>query len=83
MKNMYLSRVELDISKKQTQVALSARNKFHGAIENTFFGKDDEWLRNLWRIDKVNGKMYLLLLSRLKPDLSNLVKTVWCCFVDI
>lgn len=71
---MYLSRVELDISKKQTQVALSARNKFHGAIENTFFGEDDERLRNLWRIDKVNGKMYLLLLSRLKPDLSNLVK---------
>lgn len=71
---MYLSRIELDISKKQTQVALSARNKFHGAIENTFFGEDDERLRNLWRIDKVNGKMYLLLLSRLKPDLSNLVK---------
>ena len=58
---MYLSRVELDISKKQTQVALSARNKLHGAIENAFFCEDDERLRNLWRIDKVNGKMYLLL----------------------
>lgn len=71
---MYLSRVELDINKKKTQIALSARNKFHGAIENAVCCEGEERLRNLWRIDKLNGKVYLLLLSKNKPNLFDFIK---------
>lgn len=60
---MYLSRIELDTSKKQTQLALVCRNKFHGAIEDSFNHAKDDRLRTLWRLDKFNGKTYLLLLS--------------------
>lgn len=71
---MYLSRVELDTSKKQTQVALVSPNKFHGAIENAFDYAKENRTRNLWRIDKLNGKMYLLLVSKDKPDLTNFAR---------
>ena len=70
---MYLSRVELDITKKQTQLALASRNKIHGAIEASFCCDEGRRLRKLWRVDKLNGKIYLLLLSDQKPDLSNFV----------
>ena len=71
---MYLSRVELDTSKKQTQVALVSPNKFHGSIENAFDYAKENRTRNLWRIDKLNGKMYLLLVSKDKPDLTNFAR---------
>lgn len=71
---MYLSRIELDTSKKQTQLALVARNKFHGAIEESFNHINKDRLRTLWRLDKFNGKTYMLLLSEPKPDLSNFIK---------
>lgn len=71
---MYLSRVELNTDKKQTQIALVSRNKFHGAIEEAFRYADEKRTRNLWRLDKLNGKTYLLLLSRQKPDFSNFIK---------
>ncbi len=63
---MYLSRIPLDISNRKTQIALVSPNKFHGAIEESF---DEKQERNLWRIDVLQGKTYLLILSRIKPDL--------------
>ncbi len=63
---MYLSRIPLDMSNRKTQIALVSPNKFHGAIEDSF---DEKQKRNLWRIDALQGKMYLLLLSQAKPDL--------------
>lgn len=65
---MYLSRIELDTDRRETMIALSAPNRFHGAVEHSFPG---DRARNLWRIDRLNDRTYLLLLSRDKPDLES------------
>ncbi len=66
---MYLSRVALDTTRRNTQMALASPSKFHGAVEEAF---PEKQARNLWRIDTLGGTMYLLLLSADKPDLSHL-----------
>ena len=60
--------MELNIRKRETMIALSSPNRFHGAIESAF-----EWdkKRKLWRIDTLNGKTYLLILSETRPELSH------------
>ena len=68
---MYLSRMQLDISQRKTMIALNSPNFFHGAVEDSFKG---ERKRNLWRVDKLNDKYYLLILSPEKPDLTQAVK---------
>lgn len=68
---MYLSRMELDITKRKTLIALSTPSMFHGTIESAFPG---ERRRNLWRIDQLGGKQYLMVLSDAKPDLSSAVE---------
>lgn len=68
---MYLSRIRLDVSKRETQIALVSPNKIHGAIESSFFSKQE---RNLWRIDTLGDSRYLLLLSKEKPDLQHVKK---------
>lgn len=62
---MYLTRMELDTAKRATVMALSSPNRIHGAVESAFAGRE----RNLWRIDRLSGKTYLLLVSESKPDL--------------
>lgn len=66
---MYLSRVKLNANKRSTELALASPNKFHGAVESCFLDKAD---RKLWRIDKLGGNYYLLILSPEKPCLSNI-----------
>ena len=66
---MYLSRVRLDVSRRKTQIALVSPNKIHGAVEEAFSEKQD---RNLWRIDILKGRTYLLIISAMKPDLSRI-----------
>ncbi len=66
---MYLSRVELDTTRRSTMLALSNPQKLHGAVEASFSGVRR---RRLWRLDKLGGKLYLLLLSEDKPELSGL-----------
>ena len=65
---MYLTRVKLDISKRETQLALSASGRFHGAIERAFEQKQK---RNLWRIDKLRGEYYILILSEEVPNMKD------------
>ncbi len=65
---MYLSRVELDTTRRSTMAALTAPQKIHGAVESSFPG---ERRRRLWRLDQLGEKLYLLLLSEEKPDLQN------------
>ena len=67
---MNLTRVKLNSEKRETQMAFSIPNRFHGAIERSF---SDRQKRNLWRIDKLNGCYYLLLLSEEVPDMSGFV----------
>ena len=68
---MYLSRVELDPTRRSTMTALAAPQKFHGAVESAFSG---ERRRRLWRLDRLGEKLYLLLLSEEMPDLSGVVE---------
>lgn len=64
---MYLSKIRLDAANRNTLRALSAPTKFHGALESSFPG---ERQRRLWRLDRLNGELYLLLLSETIPELS-------------
>ncbi len=61
---MVLSRFELDTGKRATMRALAAPNLFHGALEASFTGERE---RRLWRIDPLNGHLWLLLLSQTAP----------------
>jgi len=64
---MFLSRIPLDISNRNTLRALSSPNKFHGALESCFSGERE---RNLWRLDPLNGQLYFLVLTETIPDFS-------------
>lgn len=64
----YMTRIKLDLSKIETRRALGAPAKFHGAIEHAF---DVKQKRNLWRIDKLNGESYILLISRDRPNMES------------
>ena len=63
---VYLSRITLNTSLRQTMKALVSPSIFHGAIEGSFEGAR---ARRLWRIDNLNGRKYILLLSEAVPDL--------------
>ena len=62
--------MELDTSKRKCMMALTAPSLFHGAIETSFAERG----RTLWRIDRLAGRTYLLLVSDEKPELSHAVK---------
>ncbi len=63
---MYLSRITLNTALRKTMKALASPNLFHGAIERSF---DGARARRLWRIDDLNGKKYILIVSESVPDL--------------
>ena len=50
---MYLSRVELDLTRRSTMEALAAPQKLHGAVESAFAG---ERRRRLWRLDRLGNQ---------------------------
>ena len=52
---MYLSRVELDPTRRSTMAALAAPQKLHGAVESAFAG---ERRRRLWRLDRLGERLY-------------------------
>lgn len=65
---MYLSRITLNTARRETMKALVSPNLFHGAVESSF---DGERARRLWRIDDLNGKKYILVVSEKAPDLQH------------
>ena len=68
---MVLSRVALDTGRRSTMAALANPQKLHGAVESCFpSGRE----RRLWRLDTLGGKLYLLILSENRPDLSALYR---------
>jgi CRISPR system Cascade subunit CasE len=73
---MYLSRVEIDIKNRKKIKNLSHVGAFHNWVENSFPKeiKFKQRSRKLWRIDKLNGKEYLLIVSSEKPDIQILEK---------
>ena len=68
---VYLSRMELCPYIEKTAVALERLSLLHAAIECSFSEKQE---RNLWRIDQVEGRLYVLIVSRQKPDLTYMYK---------
>ncbi len=68
---MYLTRMELNVNKRETMKALASPSMIHGAVENAFQG---ERKRRLWRIDCLDGKWFLMIVSEERPDLKEAVK---------
>lgn len=62
---MYLSRMELDTRRRSTRSLMESRERIHGVVESAFPG---ERTRKLWRVDVLNEKTYLLILSEDRPD---------------
>lgn len=75
---MYLSRVEIDINNRKNLRELRHLGCYHGWIEDAFIQERErdksDRTRKLWRIDHIKGKLYLLLLSEIKPDVELLEK---------
>lgn len=65
---MYLTRMELDASRRKTSIALATPEMLHGAVESSFSGPRQ---RRMWRVDKWQGRYWLLILSEDKPDLAS------------
>ena len=69
---MYISRVQLDVQRRNTLRALTMPQILHGAVETSMgYGtsNDKERRRVLWRVDYVGDKCYLLLVGEQQPDL--------------
>jgi CRISPR system Cascade subunit CasE len=69
---MYLSRLRFGESTKCRAARFSA-TKLHGIIERCFEGERE---RVLWRIDKLGGREYILIMSENLPDLSVAAKQI-------
>lgn len=68
---MYLTRMELDTKRRNTMRWMASPSMIHGTVESAFSGARE---RHLWRMDTLNGKVYLLILSETVPDLTEAVK---------
>lgn len=73
---MYISRVEIDSENRQKMKVLSNLSAVHSWVESSFPKEMAENLRTrkLWRIDLLNGRQYLLIVSPDAPDLDLLEK---------
>lgn len=73
---MYLSRVEIDINNRKKVKDLSHLGAIHGFVEQCFPLEIQNNIRSrkLWRIDTLNNKKYLLIVSRNMPDTDLLEK---------
>ena len=71
---MYISRVELDIYNRQKIRDLTHLGAYHNWVEQSFREESGVRSRKLWRLDNINDKKYLLLVSVEKPDLKLLEK---------
>lgn len=73
---MYISRVEIDSDNRRKVKKLSHVAAYHSWVEDSFSDEKNKGVRTrkLWRLDRLNGKTYLLIVSQNRPDLSNLEK---------
>ena len=71
---MYLSRVEIDINNRKKVKDLTHIGAFHNWVENCFPDEIRSGIRTrkLWRIDDLNGKEYLLIVSQARPSIKYL-----------
>ncbi|MDO4174469.1 MAG: type I-E CRISPR-associated protein Cas6/Cse3/CasE [Eubacteriales bacterium] len=76
---MYLTRIELDTGRRSTMKALTNPNLLHGAVEAAFAQPRSH---ALWRIDRFQGRYYLMLLSENKPDCTAITTQFGCHDID-
>ncbi|MHC5523293.1 type I-E CRISPR-associated protein Cas6/Cse3/CasE [Ligilactobacillus saerimneri] len=71
---MYLSRVEIAVRDAQRMRSLTHLGAYHDWVEKSFPDEIEAGVRkrHLWRIDRLNDKYYLLIVSENKPDLDHL-----------
>jgi len=71
---MYLSRVEIDIKNRKKIKDLSHVGAIHNWVEGCFPEEFNKGVRTrkLWRIDSLNGKDYLLIVSEEFPSVEHL-----------
>lgn len=70
---MYLSKVILDTSKKETSFCFYDRGRFHSVIENCFNGDRQH---PLWRLEKGKSGYELIVLSNDAPDFTALINKI-------
>lgn len=71
---MYLSRVEIDRFNRKTIMDLTHLGTYHGWVESCFNEDKTNRSRKLWRVDKVDSREFLLILSEEKPIIDILEK---------
>ncbi|MEX2785541.1 type I-E CRISPR-associated protein Cas6/Cse3/CasE [Streptococcus sp. H49] len=73
---MYISRVEIDRNNRRKVKDLRNIESYHGWVEQSFPDeiKQEIRTRKLWRIDQLQGKQYLIIVSQEKPNLKRLEK---------
>lgn len=73
---MYISRVEVDVKNRKKIKNLSHVAAYHSWVEDSFpkEKKLEDRTRKLWRVDTLNNKTYLILVSQEKPNFSCLEK---------
>ncbi|AND79548.1 type I-E CRISPR-associated protein Cas6/Cse3/CasE [Streptococcus pantholopis] len=73
---MYISRVEIDRNNRRKIKDLKNIESYHGWVEQSFPDeiKQEIRTRKLWRIDQLQGKQYLIIVSQEKPNLKRLEK---------
>ena len=71
---MYISRVEIDRNDRQKIKDLTHLGAYHSWVEDSFDEIGEIRSRKLWRIDTIEGKEYLIIVSQEKPILEKLEK---------
>lgn len=71
---MYISRVEIDDKNRQKLKELQSLGSYHNWVERSFPDEKKSEFRHLWRIDRLQNKRYLLIVSPNKPDMVQLEK---------
>ena len=70
---MYLSRVEVNVHRRDTVRLMSSPHKVHAAVMASFPSYEPIETRTLWRVDSLGPSTYILVLSGMKPDFSHIV----------
>ncbi|MCD8223634.1 MAG: type I-E CRISPR-associated protein Cas6/Cse3/CasE [Clostridiales bacterium] len=67
---MYLSRVEIDMTNRIVLRTLNHLGAYHNWVEQAFPDefREETRSRKLWRIDRIEGKRYLLVVSETVPN---------------
>lgn len=71
---MYLSRVALEHTNVNAVKALSSPQVMHAMLKNCLPDNDES---SMWRIDRLNGKVYVLLKSKAVPTQGVFSNTTW------